>query len=472
MKRSLNSGRLLLVCSIEQKKDTLKRIYDMRLNQLFLLLIGISLSVSISSCFVIDNQYTSVAPGYWRATLQLVPKDPTTDKTKATLSEIRDIRYEEVAEGELPFVFELIYDNEKDFHIELINGEERIPLYDISIGRNIRNGDDTILIDIPIYESFIQAKYDQGIMQGHWVVKTRNNYRIPFVAKFGENHRFTKLAKDPVMDVSGKWAVTFGLAENEPYPAIGEFTQKGNHLTGTFLTETGDYRFLEGTIQANKLYLSCFDGSHAFLFEGKILEDSTIIGSFRSGSHYRTTWNAKRDPNAQLARADTLTFLNPGYSSIDFTFPNTEGKMISLTDERYQGKAKVIQIFGTWCPNCRDETEFLVDYLKSNPTDKLEVIALAFEKHRDGEKAIKAINTYREKMNIPYEMLHAGYYNKSEAAAALPMLNHVLSYPTMIFLDKNNQVKKIHTGFSGPATSTYPTFKREFEQFVTELIAE
>ena len=53
------------------------------------------------------------------------------------------------------------------------------------------------------------------------------------------------------------------------------------------------------------------------------------------------------------------------------------------------------------------------------------------------------------------------------------MLNHVLSYPTTIFIDKKGVVRKIHTGFNGPATGEkYTEFKTEFEGFVGELIDE
>ena len=49
------------------------------------------------------------------------------------------------------------------------------------------------------------------------------------------------------------------------------------------------------------------------------------------------------------------------------------------------------------------------------------------------------------------------------------MLNRIVAYPTMIFLNKNNQVVAIHTGFSGPATSDYKAFKTEFAELVAQM---
>ncbi len=428
---------------------------------------------SIPACLVVDNQFTGLAPGIWRGVLEIEPKFISSNPKGQPLPEKMNIQFEEVADGELPFQFEVIYENDNDFYINVINGEERIKVdqSDIKVGIDRQTGKDTVWIDFPIYESYIKGIFEGGLIDGEWVVKNRKNYSIPFKGHHSQDYRFTNLRKKPKLDMTGKWEVYFGEGEDTD-AAIGEFVQEGNELRGTFLTETGDYRFLEGTVQANKFYLSCFDGSHAFLFEGKINEDETLIGTFRSGKHYKTTWTGKRNPNVQLTDPNKLTFLKDGYDSIEFSFPNEKGQIVSLKDERYKNKAKIVQILGTWCPNCRDETNFLVDYLKNNPDKNIEIIALAFEKYRDPKKAKNAIQIYKNKFKMPYEMLLAGYSNKKEAAESLPMLNHILSYPTMIFLDKNDKVRKIHTGFAGPATSQYEAFAKEFEEFVAELVAE
>jgi len=53
------------------------------------------------------------------------------------------------------------------------------------------------------------------------------------------------------------------------------------------------------------------------------------------------------------------------------------------------------------------------------------------------------------------------------------MLNHVLSYPTSIYIGKSGDIKKIHTGFNGPATlDKYEEFKKEFDTTLTALLNE
>jgi len=118
------------------------------------------------------------------------------------------------------------------------------------------------------------------------------------------------------------------------------------------------------------------------------------------------------------------------------------------------------------------QLSFLVDYLKKNPNPNLEVIALGFERHKDKAKAMNALRTYKEKFGMTYELLYAGPSNKKEAAKSLPMLNQIISYPTLIFIDQNDQVRKIHTGFSGPATDQYQDFISDFELTLNDLLKE
>lgn len=425
-----------------------------------------------SGCFVMENKYDSIAPGSWRAELELAPrkfihKDNDRDRDEEI---IRDVS--EISEEVLPFIFEVIYKNEKEIFIEVLNGDERIRLDDITIGRDRATGKDTLLVKFPVYESYIRGVFEEGVMNGEFVATSRKNYRIPFRARHGKNHRFTTMKTEPALDVSGRWEATFGLDSGDPYQAIGEFTQQGNRLLGTFVTETGDYRFLEGTVQGNKLYLSCFDGAHAFLFSGKILEDESIIGTFRSGNHFKTTWSAKRNPDVKLRNPMNMTKLKDGYNKFAFEFPNAEGKLISLENPEFRNKVKLVQIMGTWCPNCRDETIFLQEYLRKNKNPDLAVVSLAFERHKDQEKAFQTISTFKDKFDIEYEILHAGPSSKSAASEALPMLNEVISYPTLVFIDRNNQVRKIHTGFAGPATSEYEKFTEDFDVIVKDLLAE
>jgi thiol-disulfide isomerase/thioredoxin len=418
-----------------------------------------------------ENKYSVLPPGIYRAVLQLTPSTVTLNPKGAPLPEKMGLKFEEATQGELPFLFEVKYTDDKHFYIEIINGEERIKVEseDITHGRNRSTGKDTLLIKFPVFGSMIRAIYRERVIEGEWVVPAKN-LSIPFVARYGQNHRFTNLNKSPTADLTGKWDCTFDLNEEKPYKAIGELRQNGNILRGTFRTETGDYRYLDGEVQGNKFYLSCFDGSHAFLFEGKIRADGQLDGAFRSSKNEPEVWEGKRNETAALTNALELSKAKTE-GSIQFSFPNAEGKTVALSD--YGTKVKILQVMGTWCPNCWDETKFLVNYLKNNPqaADKVAVIPLAFE--RNADIAATQVATYRRKMNLPYDILIAGTSTKKEEAAkTLPFITGVVAFPTMVFVDKQNRVRRVHTGFDGPATSQYAHFEKEFDEFLKKLMSE
>ncbi|MEO6131402.1 MAG: TlpA family protein disulfide reductase, partial [Saprospiraceae bacterium] len=117
----------------------------------------------------------------------------------------------------------------------------------------------------------------------------------------------------------------------------------------------------------------------------------------------------------------------------------------------------------------RDETNFLLDYLQKHPNHQFDIVGISFERHTDQVKALNAIRTYRDKLNIPYPILYGGSNDKAQASLALPMLNSVIAFPTLIFLDANNKVVAIHTGFEGPATSGYEKFKSDFDSMIKKI---
>lgn len=445
-----------------KKIPLLAKNHKMYKNIVFALIATVCLQ--FLSCVESNNQFSKLAPGEWRALLTL--------ENNASLAAIDEEVTTMNSRIELPFNFEVIYEDESNFYIELINGEERIRVDDISYGRDHGTAKDTVTIRFPMFDTYIKGIYVENVFEGYWHVNYRDNYKIPFVAYHGQDYRFSNDGTKAGIDINGNWKAIFSEDTEDEYPAIGEFVQNGNQLLGTFMTETGDYRYLEGEVKENKFYMSCFDGSHAFLFEGKQMEDESLIGTFYSGIHHKELWVASKDPLFKLGDAYSLTKSKIGDEALSFSFPNADQEIVSINDEEYKGKVKLIKIMGTWCPNCKDETSFLLDYLQNNPNDHLEVIAISFERYREEDKSFAAIKRFKDKMNIPYEVLYGGYYDKAEAVKQMPQIDKILSYPTLLYVDKNNKIRKIYTGFSGPATSAFSAFKEDFSHTVNELLSE
>ncbi|MCB0658543.1 MAG: TlpA family protein disulfide reductase [Saprospiraceae bacterium] len=430
-----------------------------------LLLATVWVLMFTSSCLVVENKYEKIAPGIWRGTLTMESGVPAVEAD--VLGE--SIRTPEDDPVLLPFLFEVAYDENHEMHIELINGEERLPVDRIVFNRNRNTAQDTFVFYFDVLDSYLRGIYKEDIMDGEWVRANRENYRIPFVAHFGETSRFPPEIDPPSVDFSGRWAVQIETDTDHPFPAVGIFEQTGKHATGTFLTEKGDYRYLAGDVYGRTMRLSTFDGSHAYLFEAKMQPDGSILGTYWSGLRYKVLWNGKLNPEALLSDPDSIIALNPGTEKLSFAYPDENGKQIDLNDPEFQGKPKIIQMLGTWCPNCRDETNFLASYFTEHSNLNIAVIGLAFESYKDDGKNRDVIRTYREKMEVPYPILLAGHYDYDEIARKLPLLKDFIVFPTMIILDKNNQILRIHTGFSGPATPDYEPFTKAFDQYIQDL---
>lgn len=372
--------------------------------------------------------------------------------------------------AEIPFNFE-VRDSANHKFLEIMNGKERFRVDEISIK------EDSVIIQMPLFDSELKTVLKNGSLRGQWIKYFADSTQsMSFNADYDEKHRFFKTDNKPVSDVSGRWSVSFQSADGtKSYPAIGEFKQQDGRVFGTFLTSTGDYRFLEGTVSDGSLYLSCFDGSHAYLFTGKLAENGTISeGKFYSGLNSFETWSAKRDENAILPDAYSMTALKEGFDRIDFSFPRLDGKTISISDEKFKNKVVLVQFFGSWCPNCMDETAYLTSFYSRYQSKGVEIIALAYERSTDPQRALKNVSRLRDRFNVSYDMLLTGYTNdKSEVAKSIPMLKSFIAFPTLMIIDKKGKVRKIHTGFSGPGTGThYTNFVSDFEKEIDMLLAE
>lgn len=366
---------------------------------------------------------------------------------------------------ELPFNFEVTSSNT----LQIFNAEEVI-LVDEILHKN-----DSVFINMPVFEGFIVAKISkENSLNGFFKNETLKR-NVPFNAEINNPNRFEVSSLQPKTDISGNWETVFSPdTEGDKYLAKGIFKQENTKVTGTFRTTTGDYRFLEGVLDGDQLKLSTFDGSHAFLFTAKVT-DSTMEGMFFSASHWKEPFKAVKNDYFQLPDENKLTFLKEGYDSIDFSFPDIDGTMVSLSDTRFKNKVVLVQIMGTWCPNCLDESKFYSEYYNNNRNNDVEFVALAFEYVKTPEVAFKNISRLKKNLSIEYPLLLAqvGSSSKTKAQEKLPMLNHVLSYPTTIYIDKKGKVRKIHTGFNGPATGEkFTEFKTEFNGFIESLLKE
>jgi thiol-disulfide isomerase/thioredoxin len=360
--------------------------------------------------------------------------------------------------------FELDYqESANDTTITIYNGEEAIRL------ANIRVVNDSIEAPFPVFDSRLRFVWTGSLISGYWYNGAKGPYyKVPFHAEPKAENKDNSCPEA----LSGSWRVLFSPGTTGEYPAVGSFVQNGCIVNGTFMTETGDYRFLQGKIHGDSLSIGCLDGSHAFLFKATINGD-TINGTFWSGKHWSEPWTAVKDDHASLRHPDSITVAtNEAGSGIGFRATQLDGTEFQFNAADYAGNVVILQIMGSWCPNCMDETAYLTEVHNKYSGLGLEVFALGFENAK-GKKALDLLKGLKDHYHSQYPFLLAGDASKDAASLVFPSLNRIVSFPTTIYLDKAGRIRKVYTGFYGPGTGQYyPEFVAKNRLFIESLLAE
>jgi hypothetical protein len=367
------------------------------------------------------------------------------------------------------------------FQIEERRDKGRTVWYFLNAGerleaRNILERADSIFVEMPFFESaFEVCRQKDGTLTGIWRKGTSTKEVIvPFVAVPKGGARFSASKGKAGYDIQGKWRSEIISPDGSKEEAILQLSQKANKITGSFVINSGDFRYLEGIVTGDSLLLSTFDGSHAYFFSAHILNASTIVdGKFIAGAIAKRTWSAVRDDKASVDLEETATHLRPGESRLDFRFPDLDSNLVSINDERFKGKVVVIQIMGSWCPNCVDETAYLSQYYKLNRQRGVEMIALAYEYSSDFARSVRSLRKFQERFAMDYPILVTGVNvgDSLKTEKTLPQLTPIKTFPTTIFVGKDGQVKKIANDFFGPATGEYyERYKQDFEATIRELL--
>ncbi len=371
--------------------------------------------------------------------------------------------------GDLPFSLRI--DPDATPPAVALNATETVGFSSIT-----RNGD-RITLEIAGLDSRIRAELsaDGKSMTGDWTrTALENQTRLAFWATRNDPRRFPA-GPPPVGSVDGNWRVVFKEKDGSTYNARGEFRQQGSVVRGTFLTDTGDYRYLEGQLAGNALSLSCFDGSHAFLFRAKLDRDS-MTGDFWSRDIYHATWTATRLADSEpdgLGDPFDLVHLTNEVGLFQFSFPDPDGNVLSSEDARFADKVVLIDIFGTWCPNCNDYAPLLVRWHRKYGQGGLEIVGLAFEFTQDTERSAEMVRRYVAAHGIRFPILVGGISDRTQASRRLPDLSEIQAYPTTVLVGRDGKATKIYSGFMGPATGEHhdrfvTTMEREIEALLAQ----
>ena len=302
--------------------------------------------------------------------------------------------------GELPFQL-TIGSGPKGLTAIIHNAPERIEVPEVRFEKG------RLVLGIDYYDSKIEAVLAESgdRFDGEWTKRLgKDRYRrmaFHAVRTKDPERRFSPSKDTDLENASfgGRWAVQF---EKDKHGSVGVFTDHGRDgVRGTFLTTLGDYRYLAGARQGRSLKLSCFDGAHAFLFIAKIDSEGQLSGDFWSSDKWHETFTARRDAKAQLPDAWRLTTADAGEIG-GVRFPDLEGKPRGLDGPDLRGRVRLVVVFGSWCPNCKDETTYLVELDRKYRARGLRIVGLAFELTGDPKRDTRQLQTYAKRHGVKY----------------------------------------------------------------------
>lgn len=369
--------------------------------------------------------------------------------------------------GSIGFKLNVESSGKDDWKAWLINGSEKIEIPKAEL-----NLDGTLTLDMEHYDSRLVLKVENAgdaneQLSGTWKKRRGTNKWVEMEFSAVPASRVDSTQSKLNAKFDGRWQVNFSSSDE---PAVGVFeSDRAGRLRGTFLTTTGDYRYLAGNEDDKSMQLSCFDGAHAFLFKATLKDDGSLTGDFWSSTTWHEKWTATRDEDAELPDDFELTkATSPNINTL--AFPNLDGKETRLDNDQFAAPVRIVHVFGSWCPNCHDAGTYLAT-LKQTYGKKISVVGVAFELTGDFERDAEQVRKYLKRHKLDHPVLIGGKSSKAEASKVMTIIDKVRSYPTTIFANSGGKIVAVHQGFVGPATGdAYLKLKTKFTSVIDGIL--
>jgi thiol-disulfide isomerase/thioredoxin len=340
-------------------------------------------------------------------------------------------------------------------------GDEKTPIPEIS-----RKGND-ITLRFSEYGAEVRAHWDGEELLGEYI-RIRSDGNRSFMIHGGPEFPGDWPATTTGIP-DGNYQVVFDREGNSDDTTVAKFWTKDGQSYGTFIAPDGDYGLLLGRPLGEGFQFSRFTGWQAITI---VIEKQAGVwaGKFYAASNAKPTPFVLK-PNAEPGAGKQTTIKNPN-GEFAFSGVTLSGETVRNTDDRFKGKALILDIMGTWCHNCLDEAPVLQKLYKRFGKDGLEVVGLSFEISDDPALAKKNLQLFKDRFGLTYTLLFCGSLDDANVDKKIKsQLDNFFAYPTAIFIDKNHKVRTVHSGFKGPATGDeFQQQIREFEDLAENLL--
>ncbi len=326
---------------------------------------------------------------------------------------------------------------------------------------------DSVVLEIGDYAAAIRAHVTPDSLVGFYRnVGNRGPRTIPFRASRG-----SWPIEPPPASLVGSWDATF-TPEGTPSPRVLELRVTPRGLEGTVISNTGDSGLFWGGVENGRFVMSHFDGSFVYMLTGA-LDGDTLRGVFHAGLTSQQPFVAVRSTGAPHLKAPTELVKADTAATFIWDFPDLDGNIVTNLDDRFRGKVVIVEIFGTWCPTCHDAAPTMVKLYNRFHDRGLEIVGLAYEVTGDPQVDGPLVRRFAEKFGIEYPLLLAGVNDDDSPRETQPQLDGPIAFPTTIFLDPSGRVRRVHSGFYGPALGdVHEELEQELMNFADRLLTE
>ena len=277
----------------------------------------------------------------------------------------------------------------------------------------------------------------------------------------------------PAPRIAGEWTIPYHSPKGETAWRL-IVHQKGPAVEASILRIDGDTGTLSGRFDQGVFKLSHYAGERPVLLVVTPRPDGSLglVLTDQSGRKELSAVSADRAHAAGATPSDPMNFttVSDKTAPFAFNFPDLTGMAVSNTDRRFRHKVVVIDVMGSWCPNCHDEAPYLQALFAKHRHEGFEIVALDFEQPDQLAKPDR-LRAFIQRYGLTYTVLLAGQIK--EAPTKLPQTVNLNAWPTTFFIGRDGRVKAVHVGFTSPGSGQRDIeTKAAFEHEVDTLLAE
>lgn len=364
--------------------------------------------------------------------------------------------------------------------------------YDATTSATFKDG--KLVLKAEHYLTTISAAFANGELNGDAVLQGPG-----YVLKYGFHavrHVDAPTAAVTAPSITGSWVIPLDAPSSKGEKAFRFIVQQsGADVAASILRIDGDTGAYSGTYENGKWILSHFDGHRPGVIEvtaksdgtlGVVVHNEALLRALRGNDSKDYSEERYGDPTARyvayrpdVARAKGLpqpddflthTTARDPNEKFTFNFPDVNGNWVSNEDPRFKGKVVLAIVTGTWCPNCHDEAQYLVELDRKYRDKGVAIVALDFEEPEQ-QGSLERERAFIRQYGVKYTYLIAGA--PAEMWEKVPQLVNLNTWPATVFIGRDGRVKAVHSGFASPASGEFNAqLKKEFTSKIEQLLAE